>query len=326
MANFSVELRTIVEAGVNIFGFPYDFYDESKRAEFERAFIRHFYFREIGCETTERFRWYLEDKMRTVFPYYNELFKAAQIEYNILDNYNVTEEYEIRRKGLDKENNVSSTVGRASDNQTSETNEYRDGEGTVTTTGSVDDTQTVTETGKTDRDSTVTQTTDSTLSVDDKKTNHSKRLYLDTPQGTLEIRDSKYITDITDTTDTIIGEATNKTEGTVTTNTDEDVTTQNSKQLTGGSTSNQQVTNNDISETTSSSIFNGEHRVTHDNNTRTEKVGDHVETSKYTKKGNIGIDTDSDMITKHINLQKVLRNIERMFFEECEDLFMLVYE
>ena len=113
MANFSVELRTVIEAGVNIFGFPYDFYDETKRAEFEKNFIRHFYFREIGCETTERFRWYLEDKMRTVFPYYNELFKAAQIEYNILDNYNVKEEYEIRRKGLDKENNVSSSVGRS---------------------------------------------------------------------------------------------------------------------------------------------------------------------------------------------------------------------
>lgn len=326
MANFSVELRTIVEAGVNIFGFPYDFYDESKRAEFEKAFIRHFYFREIGCETTERFRWYLEDKMRTVFPYYNELFKAAQIEYNILDNYNVTEEYEIRRKGLDKENNVSSSVGRASDNQSSETTEYRDGSGTVTTTGSTDDSQTVTETGKTDRDSTVTQTSDSKLSIDEKKSLHSKRLFLDTPQGILEIRDSKYITNITDTTDTTITEATHDTEGTVATNTDEDVSTQNSKQLTGGSTSNQQVTNSDVSETTSSTIYNGEHRATHDNNTRVEKVGDHVETSVYTKKGNIGIDTDSDMITKHINLQKVLRNIERMFFEECEDLFMLVYE
>lgn len=322
MANFSVELRTVVEAGVNIFGFPYEFYDESKRAEFEKNFIRHFYFREIGCETTERFRWYLEDKMRTVFPYYNELFKAAQIEYNILDNYNVTEEYEIRRKGLDKENNVSSSVGSTSDNQTSETNETRKGEGSVISTGGANEslTENVAEDGKeiesanSSKESTATQVTDS----------HKVQKYLDTPQGALDISQSKYLTNLTDnqenTSSTTTGSEDVNSQGTKTVDKDTVRTVQ------GESTNQQSSATTDDSSTNSTAVFNGEHRLTHDNNTRTEKVGDHVETSKYTKKGNIGIDTDSDMITKHINLQKVLRNIERMFFEECEDLFMLVYE
>jgi hypothetical protein len=43
-----------------------------------------------------------------------------------------------------------------------------------------------------------------------------------------------------------------------------------------------------------------------------------------TTKGNSNI-TQTDLLTKHIELQKTLQNIEKMFFEECNDLFMLLY-
>lgn len=322
MANFSVELRTIVEAGVNIFGFPYEFYNEEKRAEFERNFIRHFYFREIGCESTERFRWYLEDKMRTVFPYYNALFQAAQIEYNILDNYNVREEYTITRDGVDKENNVSSSVGMASDNQTSETTNFRDGKVSTTTSGT--DSSTASETGKTERDLGTTQTEDRKIGVQEMKSGHGKNMYLDTPQGKLSLMEQDYLTNMTETTQTDNNNSTTDNDATIQTDTDETIDT--TKTTTASGQNNQTVTGSDESKETGSTVMNGEHRATHDNNTRSERVGSHVEKSVFTKKGNIGIDTDSDMITKHITLQKVLRNIERMFFDECEDLFMLVYE
>lgn len=326
MASFTVELRTVVESGINIFAFPYDFYDESKRREFERNFIRHFYFREIGCETVERFIWYLEDKMRTVFPYYNTLFEAAQIDYNILDNYNVKEEYEIRRQGTDKENNVSSSVGRSSDKQTTESKETREGSGNVTASGSANENVTETDVGTVERDGLTTQLTDMTTTTSEQKTKHNTRKFLDTPQGALEIADAKYLTNLTDDNETDNANGSTKVNGTVSTTDKEKTDSNATKTVEGNNTTNQTTTSADESEATTTAEFNGEHKLTHDNNTRVERVGDHVEKSVYTKKGNIGIDTDSDMITKHINLQKVLRNIERMFFDECEDLFMMVYE
>ena len=56
MARYTVELRTIVESGVPIFDFPYQFYDKEKKADFERRFIHHFYFREIGAEERNKTR------------------------------------------------------------------------------------------------------------------------------------------------------------------------------------------------------------------------------------------------------------------------------
>lgn len=50
------------------------------------------------------------------------------------------------------------------------------------------------------------------------------------------------------------------------------------------------------------------------------------ETLTLTRKGNIGVMTASDLIKKHIDLQKELNNIINLFFEkECNILFMQIY-
>ena len=54
--------------------------------------------------------------------------------------------------------------------------------------------------------------------------------------------------------------------------------------------------------------------------------GQQTETLTLTRKGNIGVMTGSDLIKKHIDLQKELNNIISMFFEkECNNLFMQIY-
>lgn len=345
MANYTAELKSYVEAGAKIFNFEYEFYDETKREQFEQNFIRHFYFREIGCETFDRFRWYLEDKMKTVFPYYNELFKAAQIEYNILDNYNVREEYEIRREGVDKSKGVSSTVGRVMDEQSSEVNDKRTGNSTLTTegNGSRNDTETINnDTTQNSTDDTETtfaeetnRETDKATNFDEMKRNKNVKKYLDTPQGLLDLTDANYLTNLTQDNgdnETLSDTTENGTEkenknGTETRNNTGSVigTNDTERTMSSATTQNDSATGSDNSEGKTTSSYQAEQKATHDNNTRTERLTDHIEKSVYTKKGNIGIDTDSDMITKHINLQKVLRRIEAMFFDECEDLFMLVY-
>ena len=74
MANYIVVLRTI-EQNEKVFNFNYPFYSDSKadKYEFEKLFIKHFYFREIGFETPERFKHKLEAKLNLIMPYYRQL-------------------------------------------------------------------------------------------------------------------------------------------------------------------------------------------------------------------------------------------------------------
>ena len=83
MANYTVELRTI-EQNEKVFNFNYPFYSESKAEKevFEKLFIKHFYFREIGFETPERFKHKLEAKLNLIMPYYSQLY---QTEWNRVD-------------------------------------------------------------------------------------------------------------------------------------------------------------------------------------------------------------------------------------------------
>lgn len=361
MADYTIELRTIVENGTPIFDFPYDFYDESKRLQFEENFIRHFYFREIGCETIDRFKWYLADKMRVVFPYYNELFKSASIKYDVLDNYKLTETYTRIVESNNKGGGVSSTVGRLTDEQKTETDESR----TTNTTGNIvdDKLDETTETGKStttssetvDNDTTTTSTTNgttkSTTESSGTKTtegsgtnsNETTEKFLDTPQGAVDFSNAKYLTTLKGVDAT--GEQTNNTTETASNTATENGTT---NQTTNGLGTSDTTTNGEsetdttrngkntvltITDTTGkektdgklSTVSNGEQVSSQDNNTRHYATGESSETYTLTRRGNIGVDTDSDAIEKHNRLQKTLRNIEKMFFDECEDLFMLVY-
>lgn len=94
MANYTIELRTIIENNVNIFDFSYPIFDESYRAKFEENFINHFYYREIGFETISRFKHHLKTELNILMPYYNKLYTSQGLEQRILDNYDVTETFE----------------------------------------------------------------------------------------------------------------------------------------------------------------------------------------------------------------------------------------
>ena len=341
MAEYTIELRSIIESGINIFDFPYEFYNEEKRREFEQKFIRHFYFREIGCETVDRFKWYLEDKMQTVFPYYNELFKSASIEYDILDNYKLTETYTRNIENSNKQSGISSTVGQIFGEQTSETTQNK----TVDTIGTLDSlgNETETETGNTTTEATGTSngTTSETVNADGTKTNegsgsssqNTTKKFLDTPQGLTDLTNSKYLTnlgqDTTESTQTNEGSETTKntttTNGTSETETTDSTETDTTRNVTKNSSVEQDTTGKETTADNVTGSSHNEQKTTTDNNTRTYSNGEQNETYTLTRRGNIGVDTDSDAIEKHNRLQKTLRNIERMFFDECEDLFMLVF-
>lgn len=307
MAEYTVELRDVVSEH-NIFAFPYPFYDERKRKDFQDAFIRHFYFREIGVKTPERFIFHLWDKMVTVFPYYNELLKTAELEYSVLDNYNVTETFTRNMEKLEKASGVFSSRGQVLDNSEQ--------------TGTTKDTETTTSNGVSDQTGKGTKNTDTDGTKTREATRHIDhdenilKKFLDTPQGAVDLTDSQYLTTLNhDTVDNQEfiddGETAtdkNKVKETHTEESNATMSNEGERKLDG---------NTNVK-------FEGDQRTIHDNNTRSEKKDDVNENYTLKKQGNIGVDTDADMIQKHIKLQKILTRIYGMFFDECEDLFMMV--
>ena len=93
MERTTLTLGEIIENNVNIFDFDYPFYSEEYRPTFERHFIEHFYFDEIGQETIAKFKQRLKIKFNLIMPYWNKIFLADNLEQRILDNYDVTETY-----------------------------------------------------------------------------------------------------------------------------------------------------------------------------------------------------------------------------------------
>ena len=345
MAKYTVELRKIVESGVKIFDFPYPFYDEKKRSDFERKFIQHFYFREIGCETVDRFKFYLRDKMDTVFPLYNKMLEATTIDYAILDNYKLTEEITISRENQGKTSGISSTVGQVMGTQETDSEQNR----VVDTTGKTTTGGTDTETEKTETDTTNNSTSNTTTkdtatgSTNGSKTTGGEtettgnivKKFLDTPQGMTDLSTSTYLTTLnhdTETstvnnsgTETTTGGSSSESNGTNNTTVTGSGDSDTNRTLNRNTNSTQDSTGKETAKDTLTGTVHDEQKSTHDNNTRTYVDNRTAETQKTVRVGNIGVDTDSDAIEKHLRLQRTLTQIERMFFDECEDLFMMVY-
>lgn len=54
----------------------YSIYDESKRKQLNDKFIRHYWMREIGCETVGHFCLWCSNTFNEIMPYYNKLYEA----------------------------------------------------------------------------------------------------------------------------------------------------------------------------------------------------------------------------------------------------------
>lgn len=132
MSKYTTELRFICEqssgltmsgglSGINniiekarpeLFNFSYPIFDVGYRSVLETKIIRHFYTREIGFETVGLFRFYLENKMNEIMPYYNQLYKSELLEFNPLYDVDITRKHNVVKDGNTKTiatSNTSST-------------------------------------------------------------------------------------------------------------------------------------------------------------------------------------------------------------------------
>lgn len=79
MSRYTLEFRTLVDdKDFVIFDFDYNLFDNSLKPEFEVLFCEYFYFRDIGHETVDRFKFELRNKLNMLYPYYKEYWKTVK--------------------------------------------------------------------------------------------------------------------------------------------------------------------------------------------------------------------------------------------------------
>lgn len=122
MAVYTVQLKTLIENHFDIGLKNYPIFDENYRKILNEKIINHYLFNEIGMETAELFKFYLNTTMREIMPYYNQLYKSELLEFNPLYDTDLTTVY-------DKTNDNTSTT---------DSNNYSYNKSKVTTNGNVE--------------------------------------------------------------------------------------------------------------------------------------------------------------------------------------------
>ena len=190
----------IAGAWNKIFTSKAPFFDESYRSLLCQKILKHYYFREICCETVGIWKVWMNERLEMIMPYYNQLYESAKLEFDPLNDVNVTRKHDRTVDGT----------------------EERNGETTDTSNG----TRKVTGTNDTNETGTSKTTTSG-------KSDETKRdLYSDTPQGAITgLENENYLTNARKITDGVTSSGNENTN--TTKNTDnhytENETTNNTK-------------------------------------------------------------------------------------------------
>lgn len=165
------------------------FFDEEYRSVLCQKILKHYYLREICCETVGIWSLWMNTRLEEIMPYYNQLYESAKIEFNPMHDVNLTRKHERNVEGTSKED------GTRTDNTTSKR----------------------TLTGNRDTDSTGSGTRNTSSDSDETK----RDLYSDTPQGAITgLENENYLTNARKITDSVNGTGNEKTNTTEKTDTD----------------------------------------------------------------------------------------------------------
>lgn len=150
------------------------FFDEAYRSVLCSKILKHYYMREICCETVGIWTLWMNTRLEEIMPYYNQLYESAKIKFNPMHDVDLTRKHERNVEGTREENGTRT--------------ETSEGMRKLT--------------GNRDTDTTNNDTRNTTSGSDETK----KDLYSDTPQGTItDLENEKYLTNARKITDNVNG-------------------------------------------------------------------------------------------------------------------------
>lgn len=93
------------------------FFDEDYRSVLCQKILKHYYLREICCETVGIWTLWMNTRLEEIMPYYNQLYESAKIEFNPMHDVNLTREH--NRKENETASGNRDTTGNRDTNITS---------------------------------------------------------------------------------------------------------------------------------------------------------------------------------------------------------------
>ena len=94
MSKYTTTIKTLIDNNFDFKMTSYPIFDENYRETLNQKILSHYYENEIGFETASLFRFYLNNKLNEIMPYYNELYNNQIKLLNKLDkNVDLTETF-----------------------------------------------------------------------------------------------------------------------------------------------------------------------------------------------------------------------------------------
>lgn len=101
----------IAKSWDKIFTTKCSFFDEDYRSVLCAKILKHYYTREIGMETAGLWMLWMNRRMEEIMPYYNQLYRSAQLEFNPFHDV------DYYREGNRKNDGTSETSGSSTNTQ-----------------------------------------------------------------------------------------------------------------------------------------------------------------------------------------------------------------
>lgn len=95
MAKYTITIKTLIDNNFDFKMTDYPIFDENYRNILNNKILYHYYENEIGFETAPLFRFYLNQKLNEILPYYNELYKVQKKLIDNLENEKIFNNVDI---------------------------------------------------------------------------------------------------------------------------------------------------------------------------------------------------------------------------------------
>lgn len=263
------------------------FFDENYRSILCKKILKHYYLREIGCETVGIWKLWVNTRLEEIMPYYNQLYNSELLKFDPFHDVDLTREHKRTTEASTQEDSESK------DNTTG--NKTLSGTRTTNTTGN--------RTTNTNGESTDKVNGSENKNTTNTSENTKRDLYSDTPQGAITgLENENYLTNARKVTDDsgFTQDDSTTTEQNGSSNYQEDVTSENTDNTNTGYNENEDTTGTKTGTTTNTGSSNS--------------TEDYLETII----GKQGTESYSSLLEKYRN---TFLNIDMQVIEEFSDLF-----
>lgn len=111
MAKYTITIKSLIDNNFDFGLQNYPIFNETYRNTLNNNILNHYYENEIGFETANLFKFYLNQKLNEIMPYYNELYKNQEklIKDNLFDNVDLEESSNRINKTSTESNSISNS-------------------------------------------------------------------------------------------------------------------------------------------------------------------------------------------------------------------------